>query len=61
MSLTNKTIANTYKDLLEVDNSNNGITTTTKTIKSGDGTSSCVSISDDQIAIRPQNDNTTNT
>ena len=58
MSLTNKTIANTYKDLLEVDNGNNGITTTTKTIKSGDGTSSCVSISDDQIAVRPQNDNT---
>ena len=59
MSLTNKTIANTYKDLLEVDNSNNGLTTATKVIKSGDGTSSCMFLSDDQLAIRAQNDDTT--
>ena len=38
MSLTNKTIANTYKDVLQVDNSNSGITTSRKYIKSGDGT-----------------------
>jgi len=59
MSLTNKTIANTYKDLLQIDNGNNGVTTSTKAVKSGDGTSSCLSISDDQLSIRPQNDNTT--
>ena len=59
MSLTNKTIANTYKDLLEIDNGNNGIATSAKAVKSGDGTSSCISISDDQLAVRPQNDNTT--
>tara|TARA_B100000287_G_scaffold147328_1_gene139044 strand:- start:867 stop:1664 length:798 start_codon:yes stop_codon:yes gene_type:complete len=61
MSLTNKTIANTYKDLLQVDNSNNGISTSTLTIKSGDGTETCTSISDDQLTIRPKNDNTTDT
>ena len=59
MSLTNKTIAASYKDLLQIDNSNNGIATTTKAVKSGDGTSSCMSVSDDQLAVRPQNDNTT--
>ena len=58
MSLTNKTIANTYKDLLEIDNGNNGIATSAKAVKSGDGTSSCISISDDQLAVKPQNDNT---
>ena len=61
MSLTNKTIANTYKDLLQIDNSNNGISTSTLTIKSGDGTETCTSISDDQLTIRPKNDNTTDT
>ena len=61
MSLTNKTIANTYKDILQVDNSNNGISTSTLTIKSGDGTETCTSISDDQLTIRPKNDNTTDT
>ncbi len=60
MSLTNKTIASSYKDLLQIDNSNNGLSTSTKQIKSGDGTNSCVSISDDQFTIQPQNDNTTN-
>lgn len=59
MSLTNKTIADTYKDILEIDNGNNGIDTSAKAVKSGDGTSSCISISDDQLAVKPQNDNTT--
>ena len=58
MSLTNKTIANTYKDLLQVDNSNNGISTSSKAVKSGDGTSSCLSLSDDVLHIQPQNDDT---
>ena len=61
MSLTNKTIANTYKDLLQVDNSNNGITTSRKDVKSGDGTTSSMSLSDDSMRIVPQNDDTTAT
>jgi hypothetical protein len=61
MSLTNKTIANTYKDLLQVDNSNNGVATTLKTVKSGNGTDSALKISDDQVQIQPNNDNFTGT
>ena len=61
MSLTNKTIANSYKDILQVDNSNNGVGTSTKTIISGDGTSSSVQISDDLFQVIPQNDDTTAT
>tara|TARA_R110002020_G_scaffold59337_4_gene161829 strand:+ start:2182 stop:2979 length:798 start_codon:yes stop_codon:yes gene_type:complete len=61
MSLTNKTIASTYKDILQVDNSNNGISTSTLTIKSGNGTETCASISDDQLTVQPKNDNSTGT
>ena len=61
MSLTNKTIANSYKDILQVDNSNSGITTSLKTIKDGEGTSSVVSISDDSVSIVPVNDDTIST
>ena len=61
MSLNNKTIANTYGDLLQLDNSNNGIGTATKTIKSGEGTSSAILLSDDSLGVKPQNDNTTAT
>ena len=61
MSLVNKTISNSFKDLLQVDNSNNGITTTRKDVKSGDGTTSSISLSDDSMRIVPQNDDTTAT
>ena len=56
MSLTNKTIANSYKDLLIIDNSNNGIISSNRQIKSGDGTKSCAGISDDSLTLKPQND-----
>ena len=59
MSLTNKTIANSYKDLLQVDNSNNGIDTSARSIKDGEGTESCLAISDDHIAIVPKTDDNT--
>ena len=61
MSLTNKTIGNSFKDILQVDNSNNGVGTSTKAIKSGDGTSSATQISDDQFQVIPRNDDTTST
>ena len=56
MSLTNKTIANSYKDLLQVNNSNNGIDTQLRSIFDGEGTRSCLAISDDNVDIRPRND-----
>ena len=61
MSLTGKTLANTYKDLLQVDNSNSGIDSTAHTVKDGEGTSSCISISDDSLLVQPRNDDTTTT
>ena len=59
MSLTGKTKASTYKDLLQMNNSNSGIDTTTRNIVDGEGTASAISISDDQVGITPQNDDTT--
>ena len=61
MSLTSKTISSSYKDILQLDNSNNGIATTRKDVKSGDGTTSSISLSDDSMRIVPQNDDTTAT
>ena len=61
MSLTNKTVSNTYKDILQVDNNNNGLTSSRKQLKSGNGNGSALYISDDQLRISPVNDDTTET
>ena len=61
MSLTGKTIANSYKDLLQVDNSNSGVDTTIRNVKDGEGTGSALYLSDDLVNIKPNNDNTTDT
>ena len=60
-SLGGKSPANTYKSLLKVADETNGVSTTTSQIEDGEGTSTCVSISDDSLKIKPQNDNTTTT
>ena len=61
MSLTGKTKSGSYKDILIVPNSNNGVDGTIRNITSGDGSASAISISDDQFGITPQNDDTTST
>ena len=61
MSLSGKTLKNSYIDLLQMDNSNGGVDTSTQTIKDGGGTHSALSLSDDTLVVRPQNDNTTTT
>ncbi len=61
MSLTAKTPSSTYKDLLQVDNSNSGIDGNTRRIKDGEGTESVLSVSDDILAVQPVNDNTAST
>lgn len=61
MSLTNKTIASSYKDLLQVDNSNSGIDATLRNVKDGEGTDSSLLLSDDNIKVIPVNDDTTTT
>lgn len=57
--LTGKTIGNSYKSLLRVDDDTNGIDTTQENVTDGEGTASCLYIGDDQLGIRPQNDDTT--
>ena len=57
MSLTNKTLANTYKDILQMGNSNNGIGTSQVVVKDGEGTNSALQLSDDVAIIKPQKDN----
>ncbi len=60
MSFTGKTKASTYKDILQLDNSNTGVGTTLATVKDGEGVSSSIAVSDDNFLIRPQNDDTVN-
>ena len=55
--LTGKTITSSYKSILRVDD-NNGVGTTTLVVTDGEGTKSCFYLSDDQILIQPQDDNT---
>lgn len=59
MSLTNKTIANSYKDVLQVNNGNSGVDATTRQVKDGGGAGSSLFLSDDTLQVRPVNDNTT--
>ena len=61
MSLSGKTLANTFKDILQMDNSNSGVDTTTRGVKDGEGTLSALALSDDVVSIKPNNDNTTKT
>ena len=59
MSLTNKSPSETYKDILYVDNSNSGVDSSKRDIKSGSGTSTCLSISDRGLTLKSNTDNTT--
>tara|TARA_R100000654_G_scaffold47364_2_gene73607 strand:+ start:2482 stop:3273 length:792 start_codon:yes stop_codon:yes gene_type:complete len=60
MSLSGKTIKNSYVDLLQLDNSNSGVPTSLTAIKDGAGSSTALQISDDNVRILPQNDDTNN-
>jgi len=59
MAFTGKTVANTFKDILQMDNSNSGIGTTLKRIKDGAGNQSALAVCDDAVRIQPENDDTT--
>tara|TARA_R100001463_G_scaffold1243_1_gene5532 strand:+ start:1403 stop:2179 length:777 start_codon:yes stop_codon:yes gene_type:complete len=58
MSLFGKSVANTYKDLLQIDNSNNGLNAT-KDVKDGEGTSSALKIGPSQALISPASNGAT--
>ena len=61
MSLTGKTKAGSYKDLLQMNNSNSGVDGTLRTVADGEGTVSALGLADDSVKILPQNDDTTET
>ena len=60
-SLAGKSPANTYKSLLKVADETNGVSTTASQIQDGEGTNTCLYVSDDGLLVRPENDNTTST
>jgi len=49
--LTGKEIANTYKDLLQMDNSNGGLTATARNVKDGNGTASPLQLSNSAVNV----------
>ena len=59
MSLTGKSPADTYKDLLYVDNNNSGADSTIRTIKSGNGTNTLLGLSTRHMRFLPDADTTT--
>ena len=50
-TLTGKTIANTYKDLLQVSNENDGVDETMRTVSDGDGTNTALMLSNAGVNI----------
>ena len=59
MSLTGKSPSETYKDIAYVDNSNNGVTTSLKQIKTGSGSSTALQVSDRSLQVKSATNNTT--
>ena len=51
MSLTNKTISSTYKDVISIDNSNAGFDTNIDQIRSGNGNGSALYLSTNNLVI----------
>ena len=58
MSLSGKTIKNSYVDLLQLDNSNSGVSTSVTSVKDGSGSSTALQLSADNVRVLPQNDDT---
>lgn len=57
--LTGKTISSAYKSLLRINDDTNGVDSTIENVTDGEGTASSLSLSDDVLLVKPQNDNTT--
>ena len=60
MSLTNKTISSTYKDVVSIDNSNAGFDANIDQIRSGNGNGSALYLSTNNLKVQPSADSTTN-
>ena len=59
MSLTGKTKAGSYKDLLQMNNSNSGIDAGTRTVVDGEGTASSLNISSSRTIVQGGSDTST--
>ena len=59
MSLTGKSPADTYKDLLYVDNNNSGADATTRIVKTGNGSATGLLLSTRHMSFKPDADTTT--
>ena len=59
MSLTGKSPSETYKDIAYVDNDNNGVTTSLKQVKTGNGSSTALQVSDRSLQVKSATNNTT--
>ena len=59
MSLTGKSPSETYKDNTYVDNDNNGVTTSLKQVKTGNGSSTALQVSDRSLQVKSATNNTT--
>ena len=60
MSLTDKTIASTFKDIIAISNSNAGFDTNIDQVKSGNGNGSALYLSTNNFKVQPSADSTTN-
>ena len=60
MSLTGKTKASTYKDILQMDNSNSGVDGTIRNVVDGEGTGSAIFMSSDKVKIKPSSTDSVN-
>ena len=57
MSLTGKSPSETYKDIAYVDNDNNGVTTSLKQVKTGNGSNTALQVSDRSLQVKSATDN----
>ena len=61
-SKTGKTYSSFYKNDLSIDQTTNtGVDATTRRVQDGAGNNSAISLSDDQLSVKPVNDDTTRT
>ena len=58
MALTNKTIASTYGDILQADNSGSGRTANGTTIKDGLGQSTALTLGQNKLHVKPSSEHT---
>ena len=56
MSFTKKSPANTYKDILYVDNNNTGVDSTARTVNSASGATSSLNVSDRALWVSSTTD-----